>query len=315
MRGPATLEHVHVACSTQHAAREADRLSDCRWVTEARRRPNGGESMDKLATGSSSGAPGRAACVGAAWLRLAAWSAAALMASCGGRSLGPAGSEQAPDAGGSGSGGSGSAGPGNGAPGSGGSGSGGAAPGSSGSSGGSPAASSGSSGGAGSSGGGASSGATASSSSGGASSSSGAGSSSSSGSSGGVTCQGLAANEELIDDMNNGSPSIPNVHGRAGSWQDADDATGASLFPPVGGPFQMSDTGDPCRLLAVRTYGGPFLQWGATVYVGLGAPYNASAYKGVSFWAKAGASSSTGVRIAFPDKDTDPAGASCSTVA
>jgi hypothetical protein len=113
--------------------------------------------------------------------------------------------------------------------------------------------------------------------------------------------------------MDNGSQFIPNIHGRAGSWQGAHDTTpNVTMFPPDG-TFSMSNTNDPCRLLAVRVYGGPFTIWGALFSVGLGAPYNASAYKGVSFWAKVGPSSSTGVRLTFPDKDTDPAGGICST--
>ncbi len=113
--------------------------------------------------------------------------------------------------------------------------------------------------------------------------------------------------------MNNGSQFIPNINGRAGSWQVAHDPTpGATMFPPDG-TFPMSDTGDPCRLLAARVDGGQFVLWGASFYVGLGGPYNASAYTGISFWAKVGPTSSNLVRIAFPDKDTDPAGGQCST--
>jgi hypothetical protein len=113
-----------------------------------------------------------------------------------------------------------------------------------------------------------------------------------------MTCASLLPTEELIDDMDKGSQFIPSVHGRAGSWQVAHDTTpNVTMFPPDG-TFSMSNTNDPCRLLAVHV---------------LGAPYNASAYKGISFWAKVGPSSSPTVRVAFPDKDTDPAGGTCST--
>lgn len=89
-----------------------------------------------------------------------------------------------------------------------------------------------------------------------------------------------------------------------------DSTPNAMMFPPDG-TFPMSNTNDPCRLLAARAYGGQFALWGSSFYVGLGGPYNASAYRGVSFWAKVGPNSTNLVRIAFPDKDTDPTGGLC----
>lgn len=115
--------------------------------------------------------------------------------------------------------------------------------------------------------------------------------------------------------MNNGSQFIPNVHGRAGAWEVAHDGTpNATMFPPDG-TFPMSNTNDPCRLLAARVYGGQFVLWGSSFYVGLGGPYNASAYHGISFWAKYGPNSTNLVRVAFPDKDTDPTGGLCNPTA
>jgi hypothetical protein len=114
--------------------------------------------------------------------------------------------------------------------------------------------------------------------------------------------------------MENNSQFIPNVHGRAGAWQVVHDATqGAKMFPPDG-TFPMSPSGDPCRKLAVHVYGGQFTIFGSSFLVGLGGPYNASAYRGITFWAKAAPSTSNVVRVAFPDKDTDPSGGACSTV-
>jgi hypothetical protein len=111
--------------------------------------------------------------------------------------------------------------------------------------------------------------------------------------------------------MENGSQFIPTVHGRAGAWQVAHDTTPNGMMFPPDGTFPMTDTGDPCRLKAARVYGGGFVLWGASFYVGLGGPYNASAYHGISFWAKAGATSGSFLRVSFPDKDTDPLGGSC----
>ncbi|HLZ07397.1 MAG TPA: hypothetical protein VKT80_02335, partial [Chloroflexota bacterium] len=40
-------------------------------------------------------------------------------------------------------------------------------------------------------------------------------------------------------------------------------------------------------------------------------PYDASAYTGIAFWAKAGSGSTTSLRVNVSDKDTDPAGGTC----
>jgi len=131
------------------------------------------------------------------------------------------------------------------------------------------------------------------------------------GSVGGTTCPGLAPNEELIDDMNDGDRFIPQVNGRAGAWKDSDDGTpGATMFPDPAGLFTMTKTGDMCRQYAAYVYGGPFVDTGATVGFGIGGPYDASKYDGISFWAKID-SGSYGLRVAFPDKDTLPDGGLC----
>ena len=56
-------------------------------------------------------------------------------------------------------------------------------------------------------------------------------------------------------------------------------------------------------------YGGPFTVWGAGFGVGLGNPYNASGYYGISFWARSAVPLT--LQIAFPDKDTAVAGGLC----
>jgi hypothetical protein len=42
--------------------------------------------------------------------------------------------------------------------------------------------------------------------------------------------------------------------------------------------------------------------------------YDASAYAGIVFWAKAGSGSTTSLRVNVSDKDTDPAGGVCAPV-
>jgi hypothetical protein len=117
----------------------------------------------------------------------------------------------------------------------------------------------------------------------------------------------------MIDDMNDGDRFIPQVHGRAGAWDDADDGTpGSTMFPDPNKPFTMTDTGDVCRKYAAYVYGGPFVDGPPSFWFGIGGPYDASAFDGISFWAKIDSGTSTGLRVDFPDKDTMPDGALCS---
>ncbi len=128
----------------------------------------------------------------------------------------------------------------------------------------------------------------------------------------GSTCPGLASNEELIDDLNDGDRFIPSVNGRAGAWSDShDDSPNAKMYPDPNTGFAPTDTGDPCRKYAAYVAGGGYVLWGANVWFGLGSPYDASKYKGISFWAKVDAGTSSVVRVAFPDKDTQPDGNIC----
>ena len=133
-----------------------------------------------------------------------------------------------------------------------------------------------------------------------------------SGGTAGTTCPGLASNEELIDDMNDGDRFIPQVNGRAGAWKDQGDGTSSStMFPDPDGPFTMTNTGDACRKYAAYVYGGPFVDGNPVFFFGIGGPYNASKYNGISFWAKIDSGTTSGLRVAFPDKDTQIDGALC----
>ena len=129
---------------------------------------------------------------------------------------------------------------------------------------------------------------------------------------GGSTCPPLAANEELIDDLNDGDRFIPTLNGRSGAWFDSHDTSPtAKMFPDP--DFVPTATGDACRKYAAYVYGSGCVLWGADLFFGLGAPYNASKYTGISFWAKVDPGAAPGVRVAFPDKDTQPEGGLCQT--
>jgi hypothetical protein len=125
-------------------------------------------------------------------------------------------------------------------------------------------------------------------------------------SSGGTsTSTTLASNEELIDDLNDGDRFLVKAGGRVGAWKTSDDGTsGGSMVPDPNTTFVSTDTGDPNWKYAVYVKGSGFTSQGSSVSLGLGAPYDASKYTGISFWAKSDAGS-TYARVQFPDKDTD----------
>jgi len=133
-----------------------------------------------------------------------------------------------------------------------------------------------------------------------------------SGGTGGTSaCPPLSSNEDLIDDLNDGDRYIMSINGRVGAWNDAhDDSPNAKMYPDSNS-FVPSQTGDTCRKYAAYVYGGGYVLWGADFWFGLGSPYNASKYTGISFWAKVDAGASTKIRVAFPDKDTHPDGVLC----
>ena len=59
--------------------------------------------------------------------------------------------------------------------------------------------------------------------------------------------------------------------------------------------------------------GSGFSDWGSDLRFGLGSPYDASRYTGISFWARIDSGTKNVVRVAFPDKDTNPDGGICKT--
>ena len=134
-------------------------------------------------------------------------------------------------------------------------------------------------------------------------------------SSGGSPCPGLASNEELIDDLNDGDRFIARVNGRLGAWKDGDDGTpGGTMYPDPAATFTPTDTGDACWKYAAYIKGTGFTDGGANLSFGLGAPYDASRYTGLSFWAKSDIPAGQTIHVLFPDKDTDPDGGVCKTV-
>jgi hypothetical protein len=126
---------------------------------------------------------------------------------------------------------------------------------------------------------------------------------------GGSTCQGPTSKEDLIDDLNDGDRWILPGRGRYGEWKVGNDGTpGGVMSPDPTQGFTPNNTGDACRKYAAYVKGYGFTSSGANLSVGLGSPYNAS-----SFWARVDSGTTSVIRVAFPDKDTDLAGGICTT--
>jgi hypothetical protein len=131
---------------------------------------------------------------------------------------------------------------------------------------------------------------------------------------GGSTCPSLSSYEDLIDNLNDGDRYIPSVNGRVGSWKvTADSTPGGTMYPDQVSGFTPTKADDSCRQYAAYVKGSGFSDWGATLSFGLGSPYSAVKYTGISFWAKSDSTSGNVIRVAFPDKDTHPDGNICKT--
>jgi hypothetical protein len=120
----------------------------------------------------------------------------------------------------------------------------------------------------------------------------------------------------LIDDIEDNNSMISNVKGRGGYWFTFADKVGSNITPPGGSNFTMSPGGANGSAYAAHFSGK--IGNGSIVFVGGGfnftdpkAIYDASAYKGISFWAKVGPGAISSVRFKVSDINTDPLGKIC----
>ncbi|WP_433927517.1 carbohydrate binding domain-containing protein [Sorangium cellulosum] len=127
---------------------------------------------------------------------------------------------------------------------------------------------------------------------------------------------------EMIDDMEDNDNAINAAGGRVGYWYTFNDETeGATQQPPPDPegtgetPFTMTAL-EPARgqsTYAARSWGSGFETWGAGFGFDLNSPegakaaYDASAYTGITFWAKG----TTSATVMISDPATDPEGGSC----
>jgi len=120
---------------------------------------------------------------------------------------------------------------------------------------------------------------------------------------------------DVIDDMEDGNFSISANGGRSGYWYAYGDGTGTAVFEPVAlSPKRGAST------TSLHYSGSGYRTWGSGIGFDFnnpgGAestknPYDASAYTGVTFWAKATAS--TSVMFQLPDRNTQVRGGICTS--
>lgn len=114
----------------------------------------------------------------------------------------------------------------------------------------------------------------------------------------------------MIEDFEDGDLSILASEGREGSWFSFDDGSGGTRTAPEIVPAERSGSKN-----AVCISGSEFTRWGGGLGFALDGQdtartsYDASAYTGVSFWARG---SSTQFRFMLVDKYSDPAASLCS---
>lgn len=133
---------------------------------------------------------------------------------------------------------------------------------------------------------------------------------------------GSCGDEGLIDDGEDGNNQSKPTGGRGGYWYTFKDSSSpqTTVTPEAGsegGSFAMTRGGYNGSKYAANAKG--HVGEGAVVYGALGlnfvdplGPYDASAYKGIAFWAKKGPDSHGRVRLKVPDVSTHEAGGVCS---
>jgi len=135
------------------------------------------------------------------------------------------------------------------------------------------------------------------------------------------TAEGKACPPDAkIEDGEDGNNQVLIQDGRSGYVYTYVDPDGSTIDPAGGAQFSMSPGGANGSQFALHM--GGQIATGNIVYAALGmnltdpkGPYDASKYKGISFFAKKGAGSTGKVRIKVPDKNTDPDGGVCGACA
>ncbi|MGC4095051.1 MAG: hypothetical protein QM756_45460 [Polyangiaceae bacterium] len=129
---------------------------------------------------------------------------------------------------------------------------------------------------------------------------------------------------DLIDDMEDEDGSIFLSHGRAGVWfsyndeTNRDDGSGTTQWPKAGAERFFMDPVSPRRkdsTRAAHTMGSGYSNWGAGIGFDLlvQQPYDASHYKGLTFFLRRGPGADASLRLNVTDGNTSPLGGRCDT--
>jgi hypothetical protein len=153
------------------------------------------------------------------------------------------------------------------------------------------------------------------------------------GASGGmVNCSALPAPtnpDDVVSTFEDGTGNVNQTAGRGGGFYMFNDMTAGAMQTPPPGALPPARMAPRCGgMFALCMAGKGFTTWGAGMGTDLGmtsggaasdggtgmgmkSPYDASMYKGISFWAKANPGSATAVRVNVKDGNTAPEGGVC----
>jgi hypothetical protein len=121
--------------------------------------------------------------------------------------------------------------------------------------------------------------------------------------------------EDVIDDFEDRNMVVGAVGGRIGNWYPYGDGTGTFVATEV---TTIIGQRGPTSLVGLHTAGSGFTSWGSGMGVDINnaggsqstkLPYDASAYTGISFWARSEVGGT--VTLVLPDENTDPSGPTC----
>ncbi|HWA76763.1 MAG TPA: hypothetical protein VG937_30730 [Polyangiaceae bacterium] len=122
----------------------------------------------------------------------------------------------------------------------------------------------------------------------------------------------------LVDDLEDNNGQLSRTAGRNGSWWISTDGTDGTISPPAdAAPSPERVPGGHCGSnFAMRVTGQGFTNWGAVLSAGFrysnqAESIDASAFRGVMFWARTGDTNSSTIRVQFQDANTRPEGGVC----
>ena len=122
----------------------------------------------------------------------------------------------------------------------------------------------------------------------------------------------------LLDDLEDGNPTVAAVGPRNGQWWLASDMTaGTSEPPPEQAITPEHIVGGRCdSTRAIHVQGSGFSDWGAVIsanmrYVTASESVDVSQYTGIKFWARLGSDVPVPIRFQVQDAQTRPEGGLC----